>query len=91
MKNGIVSKVISGLIVALVSCVVIASVTYGITFGSDIQANKSAVNFNKIEIKRVDKDVRTLIIEQKEFQKDTTKVLEDIKIGVARIETKLEE
>lgn len=82
-KNGIISKVIYGVIMLIIVGAIGATAA--------IQNNSHSVEVNKNEIKRVDTQMQTLIIEQKEFQEKTTDSLHEISKAVVRIETKLEE
>lgn len=82
IKNGLLGKIIGGVATGIVLLILAILLKWG----PAIQDNAHATEVNTNEIKRVDSKVDALIMEQKAFIKDTTKVVGEIKTSVAVIE-----
>lgn len=80
-KNGTLSKVIA--IIAAGTVLLILGIM--IRWGPAIQENANASAVNKTDIKRVDSDMKTAIMEQKVFIKDTGEKLHAIDKGVGEL------
>ena len=84
-KNGLALKIFTPVAAAVILAVL--AFLYGAN--GRIESNAHAGDMNKIEVKRVDKKVDVLIMEQKAFREDTTEKLHAIDKGVLRIEERL--
>ena len=84
-KNGAVSKIVA----TVAAGIVLLIVAILLKWGPAIQDNTHAAEVNRIEIKRVDGDMKDAIIEQRAFREDTREKLHAIDKGVLRIEEQL--